>query len=233
MRDVSIGHDQAFAADAGEASSGRGTSMDGDALANHIVVADFEARLLAFELQVLWFQPQRRKWEDSVVRADSGGPLEHDMREQFAVLAHFDICANDAKRTNRATFGNVSGGIDDGGGVDSRAHAGRFTNWQVTMASHASLPSTRTLPCILTALLRHTITSTSMRSWSPGVTGLRNFARSMPVKTISLFSRSGISVSSNAPPACAMASTISTPGMIGYPGKWPAKCGSVAVTFLM
>src|ERR1700722_18860741 len=39
--------------------------------------------------------------------------------------------------------------------------------------------------------------------------------------------RSSTSVSSNAPPACAIASTISTPGMIGSPGKCPAKNGSV------
>ena len=52
-----------------------------------------------------------------------------------------------------------------------------------------------------------------------GLRDVRNLARSMPVKTISLLSRSGISVSSNAPPAWAIASTTSTPGMIGKLGK--------------
>jgi hypothetical protein len=33
------------------------------------------------------------------------------------------------------------------------------------------------------------------------------------------------------PAACAIASRISTPGMIGRPGKWPWKCGSFAETF--
>ena len=32
---------------------------------------------------------------------------------------------------------------------------------------------------------------------------------------------------------CAIASMIKTPGMIGRPGKWPAKYGSLTVTFLM
>ena len=32
---------------------------------------------------------------------------------------------------------------------------------------------------------------------------------------------------------CAIASMISTPGMIGFSGKWPWKCGSEAVTHLM
>ena len=41
------------------------------------------------------------------------------------------------------------------------------------------------------------------------------------------------SVSRSAPPAWAMASTMRTPGMMGKPGKWPWKCGSLMVTFLM
>ena len=32
---------------------------------------------------------------------------------------------------------------------------------------------------------------------------------------------------------CAMASTISTPGITGSSGKWPTKNGSFIVTFLM
>ena len=35
------------------------------------------------------------------------------------------------------------------------------------------------------------------------------------------------------PPTCAIASRISTAGMIGRPGKWPWKNGSLIVTFLM
>ena len=35
------------------------------------------------------------------------------------------------------------------------------------------------------------------------------------------------------PPTCAIASMISTPGMIGCPGKCPWKNGSLIVTFLM
>ncbi|MNJ01956.1 hypothetical protein D3C73_1617480 [compost metagenome] len=35
------------------------------------------------------------------------------------------------------------------------------------------------------------------------------------------------------PPAWAMASMISTPGMIGWLGKWPWKNGSLMLTFLV
>jgi hypothetical protein len=62
-----------------------------------------------------------------------------------------------------------------------------------------------------------------MRNWSPGTTGRRNRARSTPVNMMSLLLRSSISVSSSAPPAWAMASTISTPGMMGRLGKCPGK----------
>ena len=39
--------------------------------------------------------------------------------------------------------------------------------------------------------------------------------------------------STSTPAVCAMASTISTPGITGKSGKWPLKNGSLAVTFLM
>ena len=38
---------------------------------------------------------------------------------------------------------------------------------------------------------------------------------------------------SSTPPTCAIASIISTAGIIGWPGKWPTKKGSFMVTFLM
>ena len=39
--------------------------------------------------------------------------------------------------------------------------------------------------------------------------------------------------STSTPAVCAMASTISTPGITGKSGKWPWKNGSLSVTFLM
>ncbi len=107
------------------------------------------------------------------------------------------------------------------------------TNRQVTVASQTALPSTVMVPSILTARVRQTITFTVMRNWSPGVTWRRNLARSMPVKTVSISARLGISVISRVAPDCAIASTMSTPGITGLPGKCPRKNSSLAVTFLM
>jgi hypothetical protein len=55
----------------------------------------------------------------------------------------------------------------------------------------------------------------------------------MPVKKTSFVSRSGMLASIRTPAVCAIASTMSTPGMTGAPGKWPSKKGSLRVTFLM
>ena len=74
-------------------------------------------------------------------------------------------------------------------------------------------------------------TVNSSLSWSPGTTGRRNFAPSIPVKRrASIRGREGWQASRRR--VCAIASTISIPAY-GAPGKWPSKNGSLSVTFLM
>jgi hypothetical protein len=63
--------------------------------------------------------------------------------------------------------------------------------------------------------------SVETRDASPGTTGRRNFALSMPVKSSSLECGSSIKLSRSSPPVCAIASTMRTPGMTGIPGKCP------------
>ncbi len=53
------------------------------------------------------------------------------------------------------------------------------------------------------------------RSWSPGTTGRRNFAPSMPMKYMSLLPGSSTELSISIPPTWAMASRMSTAGMTG------------------
>ena len=67
-------------------------------------------------------------------------------------------------------------------------------------------------------------TLTSIRSTSPGRTGWRKRQLSIDMKKIVLpvGSTSSDLLISTAP-VWPMASTISTPGMTGLPGKWPAK----------
>ena len=101
-------------------------------------------------------------------------------------------------------------------------------NWK-----RSAIAGTVALPVIFAtdALRRRTVIS--MRSWSPGSTGRRNRASSIDARRTSLRSRPVIDWRTSTPATWAMDSTMSTPGMTGYSGKWPAKKGSLAVTFLM
>jgi len=66
-------------------------------------------------------------------------------------------------------------------------------------------------------------------STSPGSTFCLNRALSIPAKYAVFPLISGVPSMATAP-TCASASIISTPGMTGFPGKWPAKYGSLKLT---
>jgi hypothetical protein len=83
------------------------------------------------------------------------------------------------------------------------------------VASAASASATYAFPARRTVLPRFWSTSTSSRSWSPGTTGRRNFTSSSDMKYPTLVSGRSSCDSNSTPPACASASTIRTPGMIG------------------
>ena len=78
---------------------------------------------------------------------------------------------------------------------------------------------------------RALVISTWMNSVSPGMTGLRNLTPSALMKYPSLPVCSGWRSMSRLA-ACAIASTCSTPGITGCPGKCPWKNGSLIVTCL-
>src|ERR1019366_10401058 len=64
----------------------------------------------------------------------------------------------------------------------------RGTSRQVTVASQTTLPSTYALPSRRAAVIRQARPTTSIRSSSPGTTGRRNRAFSIPVHTLSISS---------------------------------------------
>lgn len=53
--------------------------------------------------------------------------------------------------------------------------------------------------------------------------------QSVPAKTKSPLPSLTGACRHSTPPSCAMASTMSTPGMMGRLGKWPVNCGSLLV----
>ena len=149
------------------------------------------------------------------------------MGDEGAVFAEGDFGADGAVGADGAGGGDLGAGGDDRGGVDAGldAHsdgacwcgalAARGTTMQVMVASQTTLPSTVTMPCILTARVRQLRTVTSMRSWSPGTDG----AAELGVFDAGEDHELGVAVGDlgeeQAPPVWAMASTMRTPGMMG------------------
>ena len=157
--------------------------MHGDKFPEDVIVARFEARRLAAVLHVLRFEADGRPGENPVALADSGGPAEHDVRHHFTVIAEFHPLLDHRIGTDGDTARKLSSRVDDGCGV-SFHEPGRSETANTTTASATSFPSTSARPAILPKLPleRRLSTSISMRNWSPGTTGRRNFALSMPVK---------------------------------------------------
>src|SRR5438270_143923 len=120
MGDVGIRHDEAVAADASNAAARRRATMDGHAFADHVVVADLQPSFLAFKLQVLRLEAERRKGKDTIVGADVRRTLEHNMRQEFAALAHLNLFADNAEGADGATRGNPRCRMDDSGGMYMR-----------------------------------------------------------------------------------------------------------------
>src|SRR5215469_15247605 len=91
MRDMHVCHQQAVAADSRYSTAARSSAVDRHALADHIVVANLDPCHFAFELQVLRFQPDRRKGKYAIVPAHLQWAAQHDVGEQFAILSHHDL----------------------------------------------------------------------------------------------------------------------------------------------
>src|SRR5215472_1174502 len=251
VRNVHIRHQQVVRPDRRDPAAARSPPADRHAFPDRVLIADHSLGRLAVVLQILRGHPDRAERIKRVPRPDPDSPVHHHVRNQPALFAQRYLRSNGAVRPDCARIRNHGSGRNDRAGMDAHSvpvtaaaevespsepalRPGFLgTTWQVRVASHASLPSTKALPSIRPARGRNDSTSTSIRNWSPGVTGRRNFARSIPVNTTSLCSRSGVSLMMMMPPACAIASTTNTPGMIGYPGKCPWKNGSLMVTFLM
>ena len=98
--------------------------------------------------------------------------------------AHADLGADDGVGADLAARVDLRARRDDGGGVDGHGQPSFFRSTSMAMnsASATTSPSTRALPfCFQMAPLCFT-TSTCSSSRSPGTTGLRKRALSMPMR---------------------------------------------------
>src|SRR5690348_5079614 len=72
MGNVGVGHDQGMAPNARQASAPCGAAIDGNELADNVVVPNLQTRGFAFVAQVLRRHSDRRERKKSVASSDSG-----------------------------------------------------------------------------------------------------------------------------------------------------------------
>src|SRR5579884_4249472 len=211
-----------MAAEPRHAAPAGGAAVDGHELPELILVADFEFGSLPAVLQILGIASDGTVGMKHIPPAKACRPEQGGMRMHDAAFTELDLVPDIGVGADLDIGSQARARRNRGPRVDP-GHALRSTILHIRIASAASSVLTVAVPDSLQKLPRQFRTLTSIRSWSPGTTGRRNRAPSMATKYNSLCSRSSTSCSSRTPPAWAMASMISTPGMTGLPGKCPTK----------
>src|SRR2546430_3410422 len=165
-----------MAANLRQATALEGAAIDGRALADFVVITDFEAGRFALVGHVLRVHADCAKWEESVVRADFRGTFDCDVRDQVAAFAHLHVWTDYAVRADLAGCGNFCAWINDCHGVNihhwvmecgarpCKGHSVAWSSpprprelsisWQDTVASATFFPFTRAWPYILAAIMR-------------------------------------------------------------------------------
>src|SRR5262245_9820901 len=101
MANVRISHNQRMATHAGHATAFDGPAVEGDALADHVVIADLQVHLLAAETDVLRLAANGAEGKEAVMRSDLGWSVHGNMRDQLAVFSQFHARADHAIRPDR------------------------------------------------------------------------------------------------------------------------------------
>ena len=122
MPDVRVRHDQGMVAHASYAAALDRAAIDGDRLANLIVVADFKPGGLALVGNVLRRQSDRAERKEDIIDANSGRSFDGHMRRQTAILAQFDSGAHHAIRPDFTRGRNLRERIDNRRGMYVRGN---------------------------------------------------------------------------------------------------------------
>src|SRR5262245_65037774 len=150
-------------------------------------VADVEIRSLARILEVLGRRAEHRAVVQPAALADPGPPGDERMASDSSAIADRDVGPDHGAGTDLDAIAEMRGGVHERRGVNARAHAGRrSTTIARSSASATSCPSTVASPFILAVAPRNLTSVRWKWIWSPGVTGRRNRAPSMPMKYMSL-----------------------------------------------
>ena len=148
---------------------------------------------LRIDLPDLRLAADDRERMHDVVLADHRVTGDDDVPEQARALVDANARSDEAVRTDLDVVRELGARIDDGGRVDAmaltRARVRLLTAQpprSTTLASSSpcaqSVPSTLASPFSFHTLVRWCTTVTSRSRRSPGTTGRRNFALSMPRK---------------------------------------------------
>ena len=121
--DVHVGHQQVVVPDLSERPAARGAAVDGDELADAVVVADDDLAVLATELQVLRDEPQAGEGKDAVAAADADGAFDDGVGADFGLFADLDLGADHSVRPDAHARGQARLRINDSRGMN--AHSGR------------------------------------------------------------------------------------------------------------
>ena len=154
--------------------------LTGDELTNHRVGPHLDPGLFAFVGNVLRIAAQNRSHPDPDSLGQLHVSLERDPGTEAAAVPHFDIRPHQHPWSDFDPRANSGGAVDQSSGMNASGHLS--TTPAIISASAATLPSTYATPFMRQVLPRNWSISTSIRNWSPGTTGRRNFTLSSDMK---------------------------------------------------
>ncbi len=115
---VNVRHQQAMVADDGRTEILHHAAVNGDALADHVVVADLQRGGLPVIRHGRRILAHRGELVNLVVAADSGRPPDDHMRRDPAAVADHHVRADERPRADRDVFPDDGRRVDDGARVD-------------------------------------------------------------------------------------------------------------------
>ena len=180
MRHMRIGEKYAARPYDGFRPAALGARIHRHAFANEAVLADDQTGRFAAILEILRLVSDRREREDAGARADRRLARETDMRHQPHAVAQRGLRSDVTERPDRDIRPEPRAIFDDCRGMDASAHS--RTSIADTSASQTSAPSTFASPRNHHMLRRLAVRVMKNFTWSPGTTGLRNFALSIVIR---------------------------------------------------
>src|SRR5690606_9456316 len=134
VRDMRINHKQVVAAHLRQSTTLYCSTMNGDAFANAVTIADFQTGRLTSIFKILVYFADGSELIDLVIAANSRMTIHDNVRFQYCTLTNFDMGSNNTKWANMDVSTNNGTDFHNGG----RMNKGGFIN-------HVSrLPATST-----------------------------------------------------------------------------------------